>query len=93
MGTSNTPHQPERPDRPERPDPRQDLPNPEAALGGADAVEKTSYVTGKGTEPSDSSAGKPVATAGSGGGLGGLGWAIGALVVLGAIALLLGMFR
>ena len=25
--------------------------NPEAALGGADAVEKTTYVTGKGTEP------------------------------------------
>jgi hypothetical protein len=25
--------------------------NPEAALGGADAVEKTTYVTGRGTEP------------------------------------------
>jgi hypothetical protein len=25
--------------------------NPESALGGADAVEKTTYVTGKGTEP------------------------------------------
>jgi hypothetical protein len=25
--------------------------NPETALGGADAVEKTTYVTGKGTEP------------------------------------------
>ena len=24
---------------------------PEAALGGADAVEKTTYVTGRGTEP------------------------------------------
>ena len=28
--------------------PRED---PETALGGADAVEKTSFVTGKGTEP------------------------------------------
>ena len=26
--------------------------NPESALGGADAVEKTTYVTGKGTDPS-----------------------------------------
>ena len=26
--------------------------NPETALGGADAVEKTTYVTGKGTDPS-----------------------------------------
>jgi hypothetical protein len=25
--------------------------NPETALGGADAVEKTTYVTGSGTEP------------------------------------------
>lgn len=25
--------------------------NPETALGGADSVEKTTYVTGKGTEP------------------------------------------
>ena len=25
--------------------------NPETALGGADAVEKTTYVTGQGTEP------------------------------------------
>jgi hypothetical protein len=25
--------------------------NPETALGGADAVEKTTYVTGRGTEP------------------------------------------
>ena len=81
-----------RPDGPDQPDASR-YTHVEAALGGADAVEKTSYVTGKGTEPSDSSAGKPVATAGSGGGLGGLGWAIGALVVLGAIALLLGMFR
>ena len=63
----------------------------EAALGGADAVEKTSYVTGKGTDPQATSTGKPTASVGSGGGLGGLGWAIGALVVLGGIALFLGM--
>ena len=32
--------------------------SPEAALGGADAVEKTSYVTGSGTEP-EASRGDP----------------------------------
>ncbi len=78
--------------RPDQPDANKYTPS-EAALGGADAVEKTSYVTGKGTEPSGTNAGRPAANVGSGGGLGVLGWAIGALVVLGAIALLLGMFR
>jgi hypothetical protein len=38
------------------------LDNPEAALGGADAVEKTTYVTGRGTEPETRSDG-PIARA------------------------------
>jgi hypothetical protein len=37
------------PDGPLIPDTYDEL--PEAALGGADAVEKTTYVTGRGTEP------------------------------------------
>jgi hypothetical protein len=37
--------------------------NPETALGGADAVEKTSYVAGSGTEPE---ARKPVGAAAGG---------------------------
>ena len=43
MGATNLP------DDPRRPDARRDLPNPEAALGGADDVQKTTYVTGSGT--------------------------------------------
>jgi hypothetical protein len=31
--------------------PKERYSDPETALGGADAVEKTTYVTGKGTEP------------------------------------------
>lgn len=31
--------------------PRKPFADPETALGGADAVEKTSYVVGKGTDP------------------------------------------
>ena len=81
-----------RPDGPDQPDASR-YTHSEAALGGADAVEKTSYVTGKGTEPSGTNAGKPAASVGSGGGLGGLGWAIAGLAVLGALALLLGMLR
>ena len=45
MGSTNLPEDPKRPDA------RRDLPNPEAALGGADDVPKTTYVTGSGTEP------------------------------------------
>ena len=87
MGTQNTP------DQPHRPDARQDLPNPETALGGADSVEKTTYVTGKGTEPSGAPRkGEPIARVG-GGGLGIGGWAL--IAVLVAIAALYGgsLFR
>ena len=82
MGTQNTP------DQPHRPDARQDLPNPEAALGGADNVEKTSYVTGKGTDPSaQNRPGEPIARVG-GGGMGIGGWILIAVIV--AIALVYG---
>jgi hypothetical protein len=42
--------------------------NPEAALGGADAVEKTTYVSGRGAEPKGR-AEKPTAQMPVGGGL------------------------
>ena len=67
--------------------------NPETALGGADAVEKTTYVTGKGTSPEATNAGRPIATVGAGRGLGPLGWIVGALVVLAVLAYALGFLR
>jgi hypothetical protein len=42
--------------------------HPEAALGGADAVEKTSYVTGQGTEPEARAGDAPSARVPAGGG-------------------------
>ena len=76
---------------PGTPDPRKYV-NSEAALGGADAVEKTTYVTGKGTSPEARSADRPIATVGAGRGLGPLGWIVGALVVLAVLAYALGFF-
>ena len=68
------------------------LTNSETAMGGADAIEKTSYVTGRGTSPEARSDG-PIATVPSGGGIS-MG-AIVVVVVLVAIALLYGgsLFR
>jgi hypothetical protein len=59
--------------------------NPEAALGGADAVEKTTYVTGKGTDPSaQRPPGEPSAHPRSGGGLG-AAWVIVLFLVIAAV--------
>jgi len=69
--------------------------NPETALGGADAVAKTTYVTGSGTEPE---AHKPVgvgvsAKVGAGGGQSAT-WAIVVfLIVAAALVYLLGYGR
>jgi hypothetical protein len=68
--------------------------NPETALGGADAVEKTTYVTGKGTEPearkvSDA----PSARVPSGAGHGATWAIIGFLVVAAVLVYLLGFGR
>lgn len=69
------------PDDPRRPDPRQDLPHPEAALGGADDVEKTTYVTGSGTSPEARKGDdRPIARV-SGGGMGIGGWILMAVVL------------
>ncbi len=59
--------------------------NPEAALGGADAVEKTTYVTGKGTDPSaQKPPGVPAARVKSGSGQGAI-WAILAFLAIAAV--------
>ena len=86
MGSTNPPEDQRRPDA------RPDLPNPEAALGGADAVEKTSYVTGSGTSPERRKVDRTAAGV-SAGGMGMRGWILIAVVV--AIALFFGasLFR
>jgi hypothetical protein len=68
--------------------------NPETALGGADAVEKTTYVTGKGTDPSaQPPAGAPSARVGAGAGKGAT-WAILAFLAISAVLVyLLGFGR
>jgi hypothetical protein len=68
--------------------------NPETALGGADSVEKTTYVTGAGTEPEaripedpgrrKGEGGRTVPTAPAGGGQRTV-WAIVGLLVIGAV--------
>ena len=75
MGSMNLPEDPKRPDA------RRDLPNPEAALGGADDVQKTSYVTGSGTEPDRRKTSREPAARMSGGGMGIGGWVLIAVVV------------
>jgi hypothetical protein len=68
--------------------------NPETALGGADAVEKTTYVTGRGTEPSGNQpAGSPSARVGAGSGQWATWAIIGFLVVAAVLVYLLGFGR
>jgi hypothetical protein len=67
--------------------------NPEVALGGADAVEKTTYVTGSGTEPEAvKSAGTPAARVSSGG-IGATGAIVIFLIVGAVLVYLLGFGR
>ena len=87
MGSTNLP------DDPRRPDARRDLPNPEAALGGADDVEKTTYVTGSGTSPEARRKGEQPAARVSGGGMGIGGWILVAIVVAIALFYGAGLFR
>lgn len=68
--------------------------NPEAALGGADAVEKTTYVTGRGTEPETLSDDPGVKAQVPAGGGQGATWAVLALLIIGAVLVyLLGFGR
>ena len=87
MGSTNLPEDPRRPDA------RRDLPNPETALGGADSVEKTTYVTGSGTSPEARKKGEAPVPRVGGGGLGIGGWILIAVVVAIALVFGAGLFR
>jgi len=65
----------------------------ETALGGADSVQKTSYVTGEGTEPEGAPRANVVARTSSGGGINVAAWVIGAVAALIAAIYMLGIFR
>ena len=68
--------------------------DPETALGGADAVEKTTYVTGQGTEPETRhKEGTPTARVPSGSGHGATWAIIGFLAVMAVLVYLLGFGR
>jgi hypothetical protein len=68
--------------------------DPEAALGGADAVEKTTYVTGQGTDPeAQHKAGTSAARVPSGSGHGATWAIIGFLAVMAVLVYLLGFGR
>jgi hypothetical protein len=81
-------------EQPQRnPIPRDQYRDAEAQLGGADAVEKTTYVVGKGTDPNARKGDEPTATvAGRGAPMMVLAVVI-ALVVLVALAYLVGVVR
>lgn len=65
--------------------------NPVAALGGADAVNDTPSVPGHGTEPEEPVTGTARARVRSGRGVPVLGWILVGVVVVVALAYLLGM--
>ncbi|HEV3485432.1 MAG TPA: hypothetical protein VG106_08495 [Vicinamibacterales bacterium] len=66
--------------------------HPEAQLGGADAVEKTTYVVGEGTEPGARPRGDYVARDASGGSSLGV-WIVGGIAALIALVYAIGIFR
>ena len=77
----------------EPPFPRDRYVDPETALGGADAVEKTTYVTGKGADPDAQRAEPPAARVPSGTSIG-TTWIVLAFFVVAAILVyLLGFGR
>jgi hypothetical protein len=71
--------------------PEPNLPNPEAALGGADAVQKTGYVVGRGTDPAAQADADGTAHPPAGSGPNYLAWGIAAIALLVAIAYLIGL--
>jgi hypothetical protein len=67
---------------------------PEANLGGADAAEKTTYVTGSGTEPEGrTAADTPVARVSAGGGSNPVIWIAIGVAMLVLIGYLVGVLR
>jgi hypothetical protein len=67
--------------------------NPEAQLGGADAVEKTTYVVGDGTEPDARPHGDYAAGDAARGGANLGVWVIGGVAALIALVYAIGIFR
>ena len=65
----------------------------ETALGGADAVEKTTYVTGEGTEPAGAPRAATVARTPTGGGINVAAWVIGLIALAVALVYGFGVFR
>ena len=62
-----------------------------AMLGGADAIQKTTYGVGQGTDPAATSDGASTAHPASGTGPNFLAWGIGVVAVLVALAYLVGV--
>jgi hypothetical protein len=74
--------------------PQQRYRDAEAALGCADAVEKTTYVEGRGTEPeAHVPPGTPTATVPARYGRNWVLWIVGAVIVLIVVGYLSGLFR
>ena len=69
------------------------LRDPEAQLGGADNVQKTTYVVGEGTSPDRRKSDRTSARAKNGGGAHTIVWVVVVLVILGALVLALGLGR
>ena len=65
----------------------------EAAYGGADAVEKTTYVTGSGTDPEAVNRAPVTARVAPGGGVNVLAWVVIALAALVALVYAVGIWR
>ncbi len=65
--------------------------HPEAQLGGADAIEKTTYVVGEGSEPANRPSGDVVARGAAGGTNVGV-WIIGGIAALIALVYAIGIF-
>ena len=82
-------HVPEQPQ--ENPFPRERYRDAEAQLGGADAVEKTTYVVGEGTDPNGRKGPGPAATMRGGGAPTIVAAIIVVLVVLVALAYVIGI--
>ena len=65
----------------------------ETALGGADAVQKTSYVVGEGTEPAGAPRAGVIARTSSGGGINVGAWIVALIAVAIALVYGFGIFR
>lgn len=66
--------------------------NPETALGGADAVEKTTYVTGRGTSPEGEAPPGVAARVPAGGGANPILWVVVAVAIVIALVYGIGLF-